>query len=77
MTRGFRGVGLKTGYQLEADTSEESAIGEVTVTSLFNSHMRQEQETQIGQSLPDVSASEVSHALDPWDPGYVDQEEVG
>jgi phage/plasmid-associated DNA primase len=74
MTRGFRGVGLKTGYQLEADTSEESAIGEVPVTSMFNSSSHVT-EYQIGQTLPEVSASEVPAALDPWDEGWQDPAE--
>ena len=75
-TRGYSGIGLKTGYQIHADTSQVSAIGEVPVTSIIflSSH---EKESQLGLTHGEVSANlapPVQGPLDPWDEGWQEPE---
>jgi putative DNA primase/helicase len=87
-TRGFSGIGLKTGYQIQADASEPSAIGEVPVIFQVSTFMGEIVQHQIGLTLPEMSAEaydgldpsqvlpEVPAALDPWDEGWQDPEEA-
>jgi putative DNA primase/helicase len=86
-TRGFSGVGLKNGFQIQADTSEVTAIGEVPVNSLISNLMIPQIQHQLGPTLPEVSARgevpvkpteappKLPAALDPWDEGWQDPEE--
>ena len=74
-TRGFRGVGLKTGYQIAADTSQVSSIGEVPVAATFDSSS-QEDGNQLWRTHPEVSANDLPAPQDPWDEGWQDTEEA-
>jgi putative DNA primase/helicase len=85
--RGFSGIGLKTGFQLQGDTSEEYPIGEVPVTNTIQILLSHKMETQIGDTLPkclpDVYTGlgqvdvppETSTGQDQWDEGWQDPEE--
>jgi len=89
-TRGFSGIGLKTGFQIRADTSEVFPMGKVPETFLNQSYEGHFIQPQIAGNTSEVSANlpgegspgldqEVSADLrtrDPWDEGWQDSEEA-
>jgi phage/plasmid-associated DNA primase len=85
--RGFRGIGLKVGFQVQGGTSEVPPIGEVPVNSLIYSFTRENVQLQLGGGSSEVPPNDkmreageqvspnLSAGLDPWDEGWQDPAE--